>query len=239
MKLHAISMVLVALILGGSVHARAQDAGVQEPPPVEKEAPDREPPTAGAFPFEDPTIEAPRDEDLEVEEAEKPPSETEARSETPDRPTGTGPVEDPTLHDPRDTQPGGESKLPAEGPPDAEPSVTAKPDAEPSEEPAPEKEEGSKVKVVYDNGFLLSINDWFYLALDGLVQARYTINYRTKPPTDPLTMELDKHVTQGFDVPRARFTLGIGLTEFVALVMRVGVVTGGDIEFQRAFIDLK
>ena len=38
---------------------------------------------------------------------------------------------------------------------------------------------------------------------------------------------------------RARFQLGIGLTEFVALYMRIGVVAGGDFSFQRAFIDLK
>ncbi|TFH27872.1 MAG: hypothetical protein E4H00_09165 [Myxococcales bacterium] len=72
-----------------------------------------------------------------------------------------------------------------------------------------------------------SASTWFFLALNGLVQARYTVNYRTEPPTDPLTLEREKQVTQGFDVPRARFTLGIGLTEFVAMVMRIGVVAGG------------
>jgi hypothetical protein len=219
MKMLAISVLLVALTLGWSVRAWAQDAGVEPPPPVEEEKPDREPPTAGALPFEDPTIAPQRDEDLEVEEPEEPTSEPQADAEAPDRPTAAGPVEDPTQHGPRDTGPG-EKPETAEG-------------------PAPEKDEGPNVKVVYDRGFLLSVDDWFHLALTGLVQARYTINYRTKPPTDPATMELDKKVTQGFDVPRARFTLGIGLTEFVALVMRIGVVAGGTIEFQRAFIDLK
>jgi len=33
--------------------------------------------------------------------------------------------------------------------------------------------------------------------------------------------------------------LGVGLTEFVALYMRIGVVAGGNFSFQRAFIDLK
>lgn len=191
----AISVVLVALTLGWSVRVWAQDPGVEEPAPEEEEKPDREPPTAGALPFEDPTIAPRRDEDLEVEEPEAPASEPQA-----------GPVEDPTLHGPRDTGPG-EKPETAEG-------------------PAPEKDEGPNVKVVYDRGFLLSVDDWFHLALTGLLQARYTINYRTKPAADPLTMELDKKVTQGFDVPRARFTLGIGLTEFVALVMRIGVVAG-------------
>ncbi len=232
MKVRVIFTLLVALVLGFSVPAWAQDAGVEEPAPEEEEKPDREPPTAGALPFEDPTLEPRRDEDLEVVEPEEPGSEPEADPEAPERPTGAGPVEDPTLHGPRDTKP-------AEEHPGAEPSDTEKPVVEPAEEPAPERDEGPNVKVVYDNGFLLSVDDWFYLALSGLVQARYTINYRTKPPTDPLTMELDKNVTQGFDVPRARFTLGIGLTEFVALVMRIGVVAGGTIEFQRAFIDLK
>jgi hypothetical protein len=41
------------------------------------------------------------------------------------------------------------------------------------------------------------------------------VNYRTKPPTDPTTLEREKQVSQGFDVARARFQLGIGLTEFV------------------------
>jgi hypothetical protein len=219
MKMLAISVLLVTLTLGWSVRAWAQDAGVEPPPPVEEEKPDREPPTAGALPFEDPTIAPPRDEDLDVEEPEAPASEPQAGPEAPDRPTAAGPVEDPTQHGPRDTEPGEEPET-AEG-------------------PTPEKDEGPNVKVVYDRGFLLSVDDWFYLALTGLLQARYTLNYRTKPPTDPATMELDKKVTQGFDVPRARFTLGIGLTEFVALVMRIGVVAGGTIEFQRAFIDLK
>jgi len=231
-KVRVIFTLLVALVLGFSVPAWAQDAGVEEPAPEEEEKPDREPPTAGALPFEDPTLEPRRDEDLEVVEPEEPGSEPEADPEAPERPTGAGPVEDPTLHGPRDTKP-------AEEHPGAEPSDTEKPVVEPAEEPAPEQDEGPNVKVVYDNGFLLSVDDWFYLALSGLVQARYTINYRTKPPTDSLTMELDKNVTQGFNVPRARFTLGIGLTEFVALVMRIGVVAGGTIEFQRAFIDLK
>jgi len=238
MKALPISVLLVTLMLGCSVRVWAQDAGVEEPAPEEEEKPDREPPTAGALPFEDPTIAPQRDEDLEVEEPEEPASEPQADAEAPDGPTGAGPVEDPTLHGPSDTE-SGEEPEPTEDQLGAEPADAGRPDAGPAEGPAPEKDEGPNVKVVYDKGFLLSVDDWFYLALTGLVQARYTINYRTKPPTDPLTMELDKKVTQGFDVPRARFTLGIGLTEFVALVMRIGVVAGGTIEFQRAFIDLK
>jgi hypothetical protein len=54
-----------------------------------------------------------------------------------------------------------------------------------------------------------------------------------------VTLVREKEFTQGFDVSRARFQLGIGLTEFVALFMRIGVVAGGSFSFQRAFIDLK
>ena len=104
MKVLAISVLLVNVTLGWSVRARAQDAGVEPPPPAEEEKPDREPPTAGALPFEDPTIAPPRDQDLEVEEPE-----------APDRPTAAGPVEDPTQHGPRETEPGEEPET-AEGP---------------------------------------------------------------------------------------------------------------------------
>ena len=137
--------------------------------------------------------------------------------------TGSLPLEDPTLHASEETA----------APEDASES--------PTESAVPQSKDASNVRVRYDDqtGFLLGVDDWFYLALAGLVQARYTVDYRTKPPTDPDTMEREKQVAQGFDVPRARFQLGIGLTEFVALYLRIGVVAGGDFSVQRAFIDLK
>lgn len=193
-------------------------------------AQDRPSPTTGGLPVEDPAI----DRRTLPEEAEDVESETDLESDHDQRLQGAGPVEDPTLH------------------------ITAQPDEEPSREEEPseaptgdeakkapvddeadEEADGPNVQVDYDNGFLLSVNNWFFLALSGLVQARYTLNKRTDPPIDPDTMERDKHITQGFGVPRARFTLGIGLTEFVALVMRMGVVAGGSFEVQLAFIDLK
>lgn len=217
MQARAISTVLVATLLGSVVPAGAQDAGAEEAL-AEEEEEEEDAPTAGALPLEDPTIEPPRDENLQVDET------AEAAPEV--RATRSGPVEDPTLHHDADEE------STDEAPP-------AEPGTQPTEEPEAPEDEGPNVKVAYDRGLLLSIDDWFYLALNGLVQARYTVNYRTKPPTDPLTMVRDKMVTQGFEVPRARFTLGIGLTEFVAMVMRIGVVSGGNFEFQRAFIDLK
>lgn len=161
--------------------------------------------------------------------------------------TGSLPVEDPSLNAPAPDTPADE--LPpdetepvesAEEEAKLEPEVEALPkdEAEPEDEIAGEPA-ATNVKVDYRDQFLLSVDDWFYLSLTGLVQARYTLNYRTERYLDPTTAELDKHLTQGFDVARARFTLGIGLTEFVALVMRLGVVAGGDFDFQRAFIDLK
>jgi hypothetical protein len=201
---------------------------------VSAEEPKREPPTAGARPVEDPTIHErePREDSETQPDEHQTPAEQLADDGEPESArgmTGAGPVEDPTLD--ITTEP--EEELPS-----PEEPVEESTDEKPTKE-APEEAKKPDVRVDYDNGLLLSINDWFYLALSGLVQARYTINYRTTPPVDPITMELDKQVTQGFDVPRARFTLGIGLTEFVALVVRLGVVAGGDFEFQRAFIDLK
>jgi hypothetical protein len=230
MSARTTATIFVAVFLGATIGLAIR---------VSAEEPKREPPTAGARPVEDPTIyeREPQEDQPEDEPDVEGDSEPEARPETETQPdehqtpaeqladdsepesdqdlTGAGPVEDPTL------------------------DIATEPDEEPPEEAPKEEAKKPDVRVDYDNGLLLSINDWFYLALSGLVQARYTINYRTTPPVDPITMELDKQVTQGFDVPRARFTLGIGLTEFVALVVRLGVVAGGDFEFQRAFIDLK
>jgi hypothetical protein len=165
----------------------------------------------------------------------KDPEEERAKLDTDAEPTvGHLPVEDPTLgvEDPKEL-----------GAPDEEPGEQAIQDTPPSdeeEEPDPE-DWGQPVKVMYgyETGLLVGVDDWFYLALSGLVQARYAVNYRTKPPTDPETGIREKQLTQGFDVARARFTMGIGLTKFVALYMRIGVVSGGNFSFQRAFIDLK
>lgn len=104
---------------------------------------------------------------------------------------------------------------------------------------SPREKDDRNVKVVYDRGLLVTVDDWFSLTLGGLLLARYTVNYRTEPPTDPVTLERDKQVTQGFDAARARADLGIGLSEFVALFMRIGVVAGGDFSFQKAYVDLK
>ena len=232
MKARATSLILIALLLGIGVPARAQDAGIEEPA---TEEPKRNEPTAGKLPVEDPTIhqredfqpvgkEARRSE--EAAEAAETTSEqgddlTEGDAET----AAAGlPVEDPTIHE--------------EAEPIAEPDTEQKPPA-PEEEAADDWGQPVKVAYGYQGGLLVSVDDWFYLSLSGLVQARYAVNYRTKPPTDPETGVREKQVTQGFDVARARFHLGVGLTEFVALYMRVGVVAGGDFSFQRAFIDLK
>ena len=240
MKARATFPVLVAFSLGLAVSAQAQDAGTKDagaekpavkepgdkPPPTEQ--PDRSPPTAGKLPVEDPTIHQERREKLEKQaeekaapaEKEEPPTEEVAEGDE-DPTAGKLPVEDPTLHD------------------EVEPLEKPAPTEEPTE--AEEDDWGQRVQVAYhyQGGLLVGVDNWFYLALSGLVQARYAVNYRTEPPTDPETGIREKQVTQGFDVARARFHLGVGLTEFVALYMRIGVVSGGDFSFQRAFIDLK
>ena len=235
MKARAATTAMIWIVLGFGTTAGAQDGGV--PDTGANEVPADEPPSAGGLPLEDPTIEPPRDADLQVDQSEEAAAEVAATESSAgpetDRGDGTkaraaGPVEDPTLHH-EDGETDGEAPPEQEG---------QEPNQEPQPEPAP-ADAAPDVKVSYDRGLLLGIDNWFFLALSGLVQARYTVNYRTKPPTDETTGERDKQVTQGFAVSRARFTLGIGLTEFVALVMRIGVVAGGDFDFQRAFIDLK
>ncbi|UCH29982.1 MAG: hypothetical protein JSV06_02860 [Myxococcales bacterium] len=244
MNARATSTLLIALLLGMGVPVRAQDAGTEEPTaekpkPKEPDAEEpkndeRPPPTAGKLPVEDPTIHQ-RDDFQPVGKQASTPDDAAAPETTSDQDEGLVegavetsaaglPVEDPTIHD--------EAQLAVE--PEAEEEQPA-----PEEKPADDWGQPVKVAYGYQGGLLVSVNDWFYLSLSGLVQARYAVNYRTKPPTDPETGVREMQVTQGFDVARARFHLGIGLTEFVALYMRVGVVAGGDFSFQRAFIDLK
>ena len=249
MKARAISTLLLTLSVGVGATASAQEAEKDAKsapadaaePEEGAEKPKRAPPAAGPLPVEDPTIH--QKEDFEpigkqADEAGEAPSkaETKPKGKEPEEEDKEGedkepetiaadlPVEDPTIHE----EAGAVSEPEGDG--------TGK--AKPSEEP---KDWAQPVKVAYgyQGGLLVSVNDWFYLALSGLVQARYAVNYRTKPPTDPETGVREKQVTQGFDVARARFHLGVGLTEFVALYMRIGVVAGGDFSFQRAFLDLK
>ena len=239
MNARARSTLLLACVLSFGTSAMAQDAGVEEPTAEEEPKPERTPPTAGKLPYEDPTNRPTEEESLEElgatrdagpEEEVQPSGDAESEGETADvdmgRATSSLPVEDPTL----------------QKHPEAEPTDEPSPQGEePAEAPAPASDDGTNVKVFYgyESGLLVGVDDWFYLSLAGLVQARYTVNYRTKPPTDPTTLEREKQVSQGFDMSRARFQLGIGMTEFVALYMRIGVVAGGDFSFQRAFIDLK
>ncbi|MBT8463529.1 MAG: hypothetical protein KJO57_02505 [Deltaproteobacteria bacterium] len=233
MHLRLTSTMVLCLALGLSVAARAEDAGVEEPSTEPEERPEDRPQTAGALPYEDPTSHAEDVGDLQELGASE---DASPDADTGDEPaevdeaqtTGSLPLEDPMLHAPE------EPEAPEEAEKEAE--------KEPAKAPAPKDEaDGSDVKVYYGyrSGLLVGVDDWFFLSVAGLVQARYTVNYRTQPPTDSDTLIREKQVTQGFDVARARFQLGVGLTEFVALYMRIGIVAGGDFSFQRAFIDLK
>jgi hypothetical protein len=229
MRLFAISMCLTACALQMAVTTRAQE--LAEAAPQEEESPEEPSPPTGAFPVEDPTIHPGREPDLSVREPEsetrtdeqEQPTAQAPQERSPPPSTGELPIEDPTRDELADTQVEQET---------TEPALQDKPRAKP-------EHQGSNVKAVYDQGFIVAVDDWFYLSLAGLAQARYTVSYRTKPPTDPDTGIREKQVSQGFDVPRARFQLGIGLTQFVALYMRMGVVAGKGFSFQRAFIDLK
>lgn len=233
MNARLISMLVLVSSLGLSAVTAAQDTGTEEPPAEEEQAPAPEQTPMGALPVEDPTIHRPKAEQPSETDAAPPaeatdsPPDAEVREGSQDElPIGGGlPVEDPTIHEPE--EPAGEP-----APTEEEPQPTP---------PADQPEWGQPVQVAYDSqgGLIVGVDNWFFLNLAGLLQARYSVNYRTKPPTDPATGVREKEVTQGFDVARARFQLGIGLTEFVALYMRIGVVAGGNFSFQRAFIDLK
>ncbi len=168
--------------------------------------------------------------------------ETRPRRQASSPSTSSLPVEDPSLSTAR---PEDQDQVPSHDleilPDEKTPSVedAAETTGTPAEQTTDSEPAAEQVEVDYRDALVVGVNDWFFLSLNGLVQGRYTLNYRTDRYQDPASEELDDHITQGFDVARARFTLGVGLTEFVALVMRLGVVAGGDFEFQRAFIDLK
>ncbi len=227
MNTRAISTLLITLALGVGAPAMAQktesDAPSEEASETEEEPTTRErmAPSSGPLPVEDPTIHQQQDfESVRQQKAEpegSPQDADAASGEEGEDEAESGaaglPVEDPTIHE------------------EADPVSEAKPEEDGAKKEGEEpKDWAQPVKVAYgyQGGLLVSVNDWFYLALSGLVQARYAVNYRTKPPTDLETGVREKQVTQGFDVARARFHLGVGLTEFVALYMRIGVVSGGD-----------
>ena len=184
MTARATATIFVAVLLGATVGLAVRVSAEE----TEGEEPKREPPTAGARPVEDPTIHGrePQEDEFENEPHVEGDSETEARPEAETEPdesqtpaeqladdsepesargmTGAGPVEDPTLD--ITTEP--DAELPSQEEPIEESAV------ETPKEEAPEEAKKPDVRVDYDNGLLLSINDWFYLALSGLVQARFS-----------------------------------------------------------------
>lgn len=232
-------LVMLSLGHGGLARAEESEDDQASEDAGSAEQPSHSPSNASKLPVEDPTIHEERGKVLGVK-SDPAPSSPDAKDDPAnedgavalggeeEQSVGALPVEDPTLHvDEAEKAAGDESSG--------------------STQPAPEdgseetKEWGQKVQVAYgyQSGLVVGVDDWFFLALSGLVQARYSVNYRTKPPTNVDTGIREDQVTQGFDIGRARFHLGVGLTEFVALYMRVGVVAGGDFSFQRAFLDLK
>ena len=249
----SIAFVLLALFLTSPALTKAEDDPSAEEAENDTPAGDMEElkPVHDGLPVEDPTIaqedsaaadeeddgDADEPADEEVPDADAPEDEDagkeRAKLDTDAEPTvGALPVEDPTLE--VDAKELGAPDEPAE---DEDTAAEEPDDQGPTDEEEKEEEEkkddpnewGQPVKVMYgyQTGLLVGVDDWFYLALSGLVQARYAVNYRTEPPNDVTTGDRELQLTQGFDVARARFTMGIGLTQFVALYMRIGVVSGG------------
>ena len=66
----------------------------------------------------------------------------------------------------------------------------------------------------------------------GLLQIRYTFNHR-----DELSGEAAN--TSRFSVPRVRFILHGGLTEYLSFRVRIGVLSGGGARFEQAFADVR
>ncbi len=167
--------------------------------------PDDSKPVGEKLPLEDPTI---------VQEAETPPEDaapeaseadpdgepteekTPLRLDTDAEPTvGRLPVEDPTLDTSDAKELGPSTDDDAQVDPDDgdageydEKDTTDERDeapAEPAEKDPSDWGQPVKVMYGYQTGLLVGVDDWFFLTLAGLVQARYAVNYRTEPPNDP------------------------------------------------------
>ena len=66
----------------------------------------------------------------------------------------------------------------------------------------------------------------------GVLQIRYTFNHRRELSGETAN-------TSRFSVPRARFILDGGLTDYLSFRVRVGVLSGGNARFEQAYADAK
>jgi len=71
-----------------------------------------------------------------------------------------------------------------------------------------------------------------WLRPGGLLQARYTFNHRNELSGEPAN-------TSRFSVPRVRFILDGGLTDYLSFLVRVGVLADGNARFERAYADVR
>jgi len=66
----------------------------------------------------------------------------------------------------------------------------------------------------------------------GVLQVRYTLNERPELSGEAAT-------TSRFSVPRVRFILNGGLTDYLSFRVRAGVLSGGNARFEQAYSDVK
>ncbi|MBW2462928.1 MAG: hypothetical protein JRH11_14845 [Deltaproteobacteria bacterium] len=82
--------------------------------------------------------------------------------------------------------------------------------------------------ATYDLTF--DITPYAWIRVDGLMQLRWTANYRDQPTSG-------ENYTHSFTIPRARFAVWAGVTEYLRFRMRFGVSSGGDLNLEQAFAD--
>jgi hypothetical protein len=77
----------------------------------------------------------------------------------------------------------------------------------------------------------LRASDQLWVRPSALLQARYTFNQRAYPADGTAN-------TSQFTVPRARFILDAGITQYLSLRLRVGTLADGGASFEQSYADL-
>jgi hypothetical protein len=112
-------------------------------------------------------------------------------------------------------------------------SITSPPSAAQAQTAAPAQRDApasNTFPVVPDLTWRPAKSVWFRPG--GVLQIRYTFNHRNELSGETAN-------TSRFSVPRARFILDAGLTDYLSFRVRVGVLAGGNARFEQAFADVR
>jgi hypothetical protein len=93
----------------------------------------------------------------------------------------------------------------------------------------PEPTPAAKARDPFD--LTLRASDQLWVRPSALVQARYTFNHRADPTSGTAN-------TSQFTVPRARFILDAGITQYLSFRLRVGTLADGGASFEQSYADL-